>query len=152
MKNDADLADVTLDNFLTHVVIWPDQRAYLQVLFDHAKQTCIWKNKLASLLSLARKRVEVPKQLLHLLLGGPGSGKTWITQIFTEVLDYFELKVKKYAFAGIAATLMQDAVTFNSGLFIPVPKKGESTNQKIAPLCSVQTLQHAALYRLNMKT
>ena len=32
---------------------------------------------------------------------------------------------------------MQDAVTFNSGLFIPVPKKGESTNQKIAPLCSV---------------
>ena len=81
--------------------------------------------------------MEVPKQLLHLLLGGPGTGKTWITQIFTEVLDYFELKVKKYAFTGIAATLMQDAVTFNSGLFIPVPKKGESTNQKIAPLCSV---------------
>ena len=77
------------------------------------------------------------EQLLHLLLGGPGSGKTWITQIFTEVLDYFELKVKKYAFTGIAATLMQHAVTFNSGLFIPVPKKGESTNQKIAPLCSV---------------
>ena len=47
------------------------------------------------------------------------------------------MKVKKYAFTGIAATLMQDAVTFNSGLFIPVPKKGESTNQKIAPLRSV---------------
>ena len=137
LKSDANIADVTLDNFLTDVVIWPDQRAYLQVLFDHAKQTRIWKNKLASLPSLATKRVEVPKQLLHLLLGGPGSGKTWITQIFTEVLDYFELKVKKYAFTGIAATLMQDAVTFNSGLFIPVPKKGESTNQKIAPLCSV---------------
>ena len=95
------------------------------------------KNKLASLQPLARKRVEVLKQLLHLLLGGPGSGKTWITQIFTEILDYFELKVKKYAFTGITATLMQDAVTFNSGLFIPVSKKGESTNQKIAPLCSL---------------
>ena len=81
--------------------------------------------------------MEVLKQLLHVLLGGPASGKTWITQIFTEILDYFELKVKKYAFIGIAATLMQDAVTFNSGLFIPVPKKGKSTNQKNAPLCSV---------------
>ena len=119
------------------LIIWPDQHAYLQILFDHAKQTRIWKNKQASLPSLARKRVEVPKQLLHLLLGGPACGKTWITQIFTKILDYFELKVKKYAFTGIAATLMQDAVTFNSGLFIPVPKKGESTNQKIAPLCSV---------------
>ena len=39
LKNGADLADVTLDNFLTDVVIWPDQHAYLQVLFDHAKQT-----------------------------------------------------------------------------------------------------------------
>ena len=69
-------------------------------------------------------------------------GWTWIwedmdnTNIY-RFLDYFELKVKKYAFTGIAATLMQDAVTFNSGLFIPVAEKGESTNQKFAPLCSV---------------
>ena len=78
------------------------------------------KKKLVCLPPLARKTS-----------GGPGSGKPGITEILTEILDYFDLKVKKYAATGIAATLMQDAVTFNSGLFIPVPKKGESTTHKL---------------------
>ena len=56
-------------------------------------------------------------------------------QIFTEIQDYFKLKLKKYVFTCIAAMLMQDTVTFNSGLFIHVPKKIESTNQKFALLC-----------------
>jgi hypothetical protein len=53
-----------------------------------------------------RQRPQPPPQLRLLLLGGPGTGKTWTVNKLIEIIEAFGLKAVCMAYTGKAASLM----------------------------------------------
>ena len=53
-----------------------------------------------------RQRPQPPPQLRLLLLGGPGTGKTWTVNKLIEIIEAFGLKAVCMAYTGKAASLV----------------------------------------------
>ena len=66
-----------------------------------------------------------PLQLKVLVLGGPGVGKSFVIEQFTEMLDAAGLKSILTAYTGVAVALHKNAETISSKFHLKILKKDE---------------------------
>jgi nucleoside-triphosphatase THEP1 len=114
-----------------------DQNTLLTMLGDHVDRQYAFRHQNA----------EKPQQLKILVLGGPGVGKTFVIERFTEMLEAAGLKSIVTAYTGVAVALHQNAETISSKFHMKILKKNDIKNTQLAQLDPIKDA--AVLNKLN---
>ena len=101
-----------------------DQQNLLTMLGNHVDKQCAYRH---------RDGVK-PPQLKVLVLGGPGVGKSFVIERFTEMLENAGLKSIVTAYTGVAVSLHKNAETISSKFHLKILKKDEKKNTPLMPL------------------
>jgi hypothetical protein len=129
----------TLQSLIRNKKLSQDKMCIVDIISEHFR--CVRDGR-------AKANSYIPPNLL--VTGGPGTGKSWLINLLTEIAEIIELEVPiKTAFMGIAAINI-GGFTFNSFLDVPVEmNEGGGSSKHFKPWDIDHLQQFKKMY--NMK-